>query len=79
LAYICPINEQQHAMNTTITNKDKVGKRGYFLYAMNGYECTLFFAVYSYGDGELQFLSKSYRTQKGADKYLTEYRKQANA
>jgi hypothetical protein len=46
---------------------------------MNGYECTLFFAVYSYGDGELQFLSKSYRTQKGADKYLTEYRKQANA
>jgi len=75
LAYICQTNEQQHAMNTTITNKEKNGNRGYFVYHMG----EVFFAIFSYGDGDVEFLSKPYRTQKGADKYLTEYRKQANA
>jgi hypothetical protein len=64
-----------HAMNTTITNKEKNGNRGYFVYHMG----EVFFAIFSYGDGDVEFLSKPYRTQKGADKYLTEYRKQANA
>lgn len=62
-------------MNTTITNKEKVGNRGYFIYHTG----KVFFAIYSYGDGDVEFLSKRYRTQKGADKFLTEYRKQANA
>ena len=74
--YFCRvIKQQQHAMNTTITNKEKVGNRGYFIYHMG----SMFFAIYSYGDGDVEFLSKPYRTQKGADKYLTEYRKRANA
>jgi hypothetical protein len=64
-----------HTMNTTITNKEKNGNRGYFVYHMG----EVFFAIFSYGDGDVEFLSKPYRTQKGADKYLTEYRKQANA
>ena len=62
-------------MNTTITSKQTVGNRGYFIYHMGEF----FFAIYSYGDGDVQFLSKPYRTQKGADKCLTEYRKRANA
>ena len=62
-------------MNTTITSSQKVGQRGYFVYAQGG----KFFAIFSYGDGDVQFLSKPYGTEKGADKFLTSYRKQANA
>ncbi len=72
--FVKPTNNT-HTMNTTITNKEKNGNRGYFVYHMG----EVFFAIFSYGDGDVEFLSKPYRTQKGADKYLTEYRKQANA
>ena len=60
--------------NTLINGKEKIGNRGYFVYYMG----SMFFAIYSYGDGDVLFLSKPYRTAKGADKKLTEYRKQAN-
>lgn len=60
-------------MNTTITPSEKVGKRGYFVYAMG----SKFFAIFSYGDGDVQFLSKPYGTEKGADKALTAYLAQA--
>jgi hypothetical protein len=61
--------------NTTINGSQKIGNRGYFVYSMGG----KFFAIFSYGDGDVQFLSKPYGTEKGADKALTAYRKQANA
>ncbi len=60
--------------NTLINGKERIGNRGYFVYHMG----SMFFAIYSYGDGDVLFLSKPYRTAKGADKKLTEYRKQAN-
>ena len=68
-------SNNDNAMNTTITPNQKVGQRGYFVYAQGG----KFFAIFSYGDGDVQFLSKPYGTEKSADKFLTSYRKQANA
>jgi hypothetical protein len=68
-------HQRHNAMNNTLINgKEKIGNRGYFVYYMG----SMFFAIYSYGDGDVLFLSKPYRTAKGADKKLTEYRKQAN-
>lgn len=57
-------------MNTTIKPSEKIGKRGYFVYAQGG----MFFAIFSYGDGDVQFLSRPYRTESGASKFLTNYR-----
>ena len=68
-------SNNDNAMNTTITPSQKVGQRGYFVYAQGG----KFFAIFNYGDGDVQFLSKPYGTENGADKFLTSYRKQANA
>lgn len=60
--------------NTLINGSERIGNRGYFVYHMG----KMYWAIYSYGDGDVLFLSKPYRTAKGADKRLTEYRKQAN-
>ena len=61
-------------MKTTIKGSEKISAgRGYFVYNMGG----KFFAIFNYGDGEVQFLSKPYGTENGANKALASYLLQA--